>query len=184
MKLLKSLLPAFCILSCSQSLVTGTVIRETLEPPSTPGNAYSGTFFVTPSEPIWALGVGNDLINDTSISGIAFIDGLEANDHWVSALISKASWELGLSLIRSVPLAQVLRPRSLSIHQACPGNGVAAHLSHFTGSQKQAKTPAIHWPSCSPEQSMMPSSFSRLDRTPRLRRSAVQLAAPSPLVKP
>lgn len=70
-----------------------TTIDEVLEPPANPGNAWSGTFVVTPSEPLWAFGVGNDGIQDTSISGISSIDGLEARDHWISALISRASWE-------------------------------------------------------------------------------------------
>jgi len=71
-------------------------IREVLVPPATPGNSYSGTFFVTPTTlPVWAFGVGNPEINDTSISGIASIDGLDASDHWISSLISRASWENG-----------------------------------------------------------------------------------------
>jgi len=72
-----------------------TTIDEVLEPPGTPGNAWSGTFIVTPSETLWAFGVANDQIQDTSISGIASIDGLEANDHWISALISRTGWDNG-----------------------------------------------------------------------------------------
>jgi len=72
-----------------------TTIRELLEPPSVPGNAYRGTFFVTPTEAIWAFGVGNDSIQDTSISGIDSIDGAPANDHWISALISRGNWSDG-----------------------------------------------------------------------------------------
>jgi hypothetical protein len=77
------------------SVASATTIREVLEAPATPGNAWSGTFFITPSEPVWAFGVGNDAIQDTSISGIAFIDGLEANDHWISSLIHRSSWDAG-----------------------------------------------------------------------------------------
>ena len=53
------------------SSASATSIIEVLEPPSTPGNAYTGTFLITPSESTWAFGVGNDDIQDTSISGIA-----------------------------------------------------------------------------------------------------------------
>ena len=54
--------------------------------------SFNGTFIVTPSQPIWGFGVGNDAIEDTSISGIKFIDGLEANDHWISSIITKNTW--------------------------------------------------------------------------------------------
>lgn len=72
-----------------------TTITEVLTPPSSPGSSWTGTFIVTPSEPLFAFGVGNPAIDDTSISGIASIDGLDANDHWISSLISRAGWESG-----------------------------------------------------------------------------------------
>jgi hypothetical protein len=79
----------------SAGIADGAMINEILEPPATPGNAWMGTFEVTPTTDLWAFGVGNDLIQDTSISGVSFIDGLKARDHWVSSLISRTSWEAG-----------------------------------------------------------------------------------------
>lgn len=76
---------------------SATTINEVLVPPSTPGNAWNGTFEITPSQPLWAFGVGNDLTQDTSISGISFIDGLKARDHWISSLISRTSWNNGFN---------------------------------------------------------------------------------------
>lgn len=69
-----------------------TSILEVLDPGS-----FNGTFVITPSVETWAFGVGNENIEDTSISGIRFIDGLEANDHWVSRLISRSSWDGGVN---------------------------------------------------------------------------------------
>ena len=83
---------AVSMIALAPATSTATTINEVLEPPATPGNAFSGTFLITPTTPTWAFGVGNDDIQDTSISGIASIDGLEANDHWVSAIISKNTW--------------------------------------------------------------------------------------------
>ncbi len=99
---------------CVPVAVTATTIHEVLEPPPSPGSAYRGTFFVTPSEPTWAFGVGNDLIEDTSISGTAFIDGFEANDHWVSSLISRASWVAGFNFDSIRPIG-ASPPSSFSI---------------------------------------------------------------------
>ncbi|MCB9785025.1 MAG: PEP-CTERM sorting domain-containing protein [Candidatus Omnitrophica bacterium] len=93
---------------------SSTTIREVLAPPSTPGNSYDGTFYITPSVETWAFGVGNDAIEDTSISGIASIDGLEANDHWISALISKTSWEAGFDFDSIRPIGADA-PSSFSI---------------------------------------------------------------------
>lgn len=86
-----------------------TAIDEVLEPGS-----FNGTFVITPSQPVWAFGVGNDAIEDTSISGIKFIDGLEANDHWVSALISKNGWDMGFSFDSGRPIGAT-PPSSFSI---------------------------------------------------------------------
>ena len=85
---------AMCIMSLTGHAMA-TTINEVLVPPDTPGNAWSGTFEITPSEPIWAFGVGNAGIQDTSISGISFIDGLRARDHWISSLIARSAWDLG-----------------------------------------------------------------------------------------
>jgi len=73
------------------SMLSGTSGATTIEEILDPGS-FNGTFLITPSQPIWAFGVGNDSIEDTSISGIKFIDGLEANDHWVSSIITKNTW--------------------------------------------------------------------------------------------
>ena len=81
-------LPLIILLVSTLSGVSGaTSIDEVLDPGS-----FNGTFVITPSQPVWAFGVGNDAIEDTSISGIKFIDGLEAKDHWVSSIITKNSW--------------------------------------------------------------------------------------------
>lgn len=85
-------LAAVIALAFTAPQATATEIIELVEPPSPSGN-IAGTFLITPSTPTWAFGVGNDEIQDTSISGIASIDGLEANDHWVSSLISRNTWE-------------------------------------------------------------------------------------------
>jgi len=77
------------------SSASATVIDEYLGVPSQPGNAIPGTFLITPSAPVWAFGVGNDGIQDTSISGIASINGLPAKDYWISTLISQAAWSVG-----------------------------------------------------------------------------------------
>lgn len=94
-----------------------TTIDEVLEPPSTPGNSWRGTFIVTPSEPLWAFGVGNPAIEDTSISGIVEIDGLDANDHWVSSLIARSSWENGYSFDSIRPIGAT-PPSSFSMDTA------------------------------------------------------------------
>ncbi|WP_169977739.1 PEP-CTERM sorting domain-containing protein [Tautonia rosea] len=91
-----------------------TQIREVLVPPDNPGNAYTGTFYITPSMTTWAFGVGNDLIQDTAISGISSIDGLSARDHWISALIAKESWELGFDFDSIRPIGAT-PPSSFSI---------------------------------------------------------------------
>jgi hypothetical protein len=106
----------FAILVAGWSVrpASATTIREQLDPPSNPGNAFSGTFFVTPSEPVWAFGVGNSAIEDTSISGISSIDGLEANDHWISALISSSSWSAGFDFDSISPIG-ASPPSSFSI---------------------------------------------------------------------
>jgi len=94
-----------------------TAIEEVLEPPATPGNAWGGTFRVTPSQPLWAFGVGNDGIQDTSISGIASIAGLEANDHWISALISQAAWAGGFDFDSIRPIGAT-PPSSFAVDTA------------------------------------------------------------------
>jgi hypothetical protein len=114
MTTLKSLLIAAFLVMLVPEALTATVINEILVPPSTPGNAYGGTFFITPSEPTWAFGVGNDEIQDTSISGIASIDGLEANDHWISSLISRTSWDNGFNFDSIRPIG-ASPPSSFSI---------------------------------------------------------------------
>ena len=91
-----------------------TTINEVLVAPANPGNAWSGTFFVTPSQPLWAFGVGNDAIQDTSISGIASIDGLAAKDHWISSLISRTSWENAFNFDSIRPIGAT-PPSSFSI---------------------------------------------------------------------
>jgi len=114
MKALVSLLLAVPVLVLTPERSSATLLNEVLEPPSTPGNAYKGTFRITPSAPTWAFGVGNDAIQDTSISGIASIDGLEANDHWISALISQASWISGFNFDSIRPIGAT-PPSSFSI---------------------------------------------------------------------
>lgn len=84
------------LLACVASFVVPTAsqatqIIELLEP--TGGGNFSGTFLITPSTETWAFGVGNDSIQDTSISGVRFIDGLRARDHWVSSIITRNEWE-------------------------------------------------------------------------------------------
>ncbi len=108
------LISLFSIVALAAIPAHATTIREVLVPPSNPGNAFSGTFFITPSVATWAFGVGNDAIQDTSISGIAFIDGLEANDHWISALIHKTSWEAGFNFDSIRPIGADA-PSSFSI---------------------------------------------------------------------
>ena len=91
MKHLGTALLSLVLVVAAQGASRATVIDEVLEPPEMAGNAWKGTFLITPSTPTWAFGVANDNIQDTSISGISFIDGLEAGDHWISALISRSS---------------------------------------------------------------------------------------------
>jgi hypothetical protein len=110
---LPALLGVLAFLSVAGS-EAATSIVEVLEPPANPGNAYSGTFFITPSEPTWAFGVGNDAIQDTSISGISSIDGLEASDHWISSLISRNSWDSGFNFDSIRPIG-ASPPSSFSI---------------------------------------------------------------------
>ena len=55
-----------------------------------------------------------DPIQDTSISGIASIDGLEANNHWISALISRSSWDNGFDFDSIRPIG-ASAPSSFSI---------------------------------------------------------------------
>jgi hypothetical protein len=93
---------------------SASVIIEDLEPPSTPGNAFIGTFRITPSEPIWAFGVGNDAIVDTSISGVSKIDGLDASDHWISALIPRTAWIDGFDFDSIRPIGAT-SPSSFSV---------------------------------------------------------------------
>ncbi len=104
----------FFAMMLSASNSSGGVIREVLEPPPAPGYSYSGTFFIMPSQPVWAFGVGNDLIQDTSISGISYIDGLKASDHWISALISKTSWSSGFNFDSIRPIGAT-SPSSFAI---------------------------------------------------------------------
>lgn len=93
---------------------TATQIDEILEPPATPGNAYSGTFVITPSETIWAFGVAADGVQDTSISGVAEIDGLDAGDHWISSLVSRDAWDGGFDFDSIRPIGAT-PPSSFSI---------------------------------------------------------------------
>ncbi len=97
--------PAMIFVStvCAEAgIIGGGKIIEELEPPSTPGNSYSGTFRITPSMETWAFGVGNGKINDTSVSG--FIDGRLARRHWVPALISRQDWNNGFDFNRVRPI--------------------------------------------------------------------------------
>jgi hypothetical protein len=87
MTILRALPLAIFLLSMLSGVSGATSIAEVLDPGS-----FNGTFVITPSQPVWAFGVGNDAIEDTSISGIKFIDGLEANDHWISSIITKNAW--------------------------------------------------------------------------------------------
>lgn len=87
---------------------SATSIVEVFGPPG------GGRFLITPSASVWAFGVGNDALEDTSISGISFIDGLEANDHWVSALISRTGWEAGVNFDSIRPIGAT-PPSSFSI---------------------------------------------------------------------
>jgi hypothetical protein len=93
---------------------SASVIIEDLEPPSTPGNSFTGTFRITPSEPIWAFGVANDAIEDTSISGVSTIDGLKASDHWISALIARTNWDAGFDF-NSIRPSGATPPSSFAI---------------------------------------------------------------------
>ncbi len=113
----RCLLLSLCLLFLTSGRTMGTTIMEVLEPPSSPGSSYRGTFIITPSEPTWAFGVGNDSIEDTSVSGIASIDGLEANDHWVSALISRTSWDQGFNFDSIRPIGAT-PPSSFAIDTA------------------------------------------------------------------
>jgi hypothetical protein len=82
-----------------------------------PGGNISGTFLITPSIETWAFGVGNPDINDTSISGISFIDGLRARDHWISSLIFRTSWEVGYNFDSIRPIGAT-PPSSFSMDTA------------------------------------------------------------------
>ncbi len=90
---LRTLLLALPLVLAVSSSAHATSIVEVIE--VQPGGNISGTFLITPSVETWAFGVGNPSINDSSISGISFIDGLQARDHWISSLISRTSWEAG-----------------------------------------------------------------------------------------
>jgi hypothetical protein len=108
------LLPLLILVAPAASAAT---IEEVLVPPAVPGSAFSGTFLITPSDSVWAFGVGNDSIVDTSISGIRFIDGLPAGDHWVSTLIPRSGgggWEDGYDFDAISPI-DATPPSSFSI---------------------------------------------------------------------
>jgi|GEM_PF-7059789 len=111
---LKSSAPVILAVLFLPGLLSGTVIREVLVPPSTPGNAFSGTFFITPSVDTWAFGVGNPAINDTTISGVSSVNGLDASDHWISALISRNDWDSGFNFDSIRPIGATA-PSSFSI---------------------------------------------------------------------
>ncbi len=102
------------ILFCFVATQAGaTVILEEIE--TNPNGNISGTFLITPSTSLWAFGVGNDAIEDTSISGISDLaPGIEANDHWVSRLISRSSWESGVDWNSIRPIGAT-PPSSFSI---------------------------------------------------------------------
>jgi hypothetical protein len=108
-------LPALVLLAVTApGFLSATVIREVFDPPPAPGNSLGGTFFITPTVETWAFGVGNEAINDTSISGVRFINGLEANDHWISSLISRDSWDSGFNFDSIRPIGAA-PPSSFSI---------------------------------------------------------------------
>jgi len=113
MKILKSLLLALSVVVLAPGISSATTIVEELEPPTSSGN-IQGTFLITPSAPVWAFGVGNDAIDDTSISGISYIDGLRASKHWISALISRTSWDSGFDFDSIRPIGATT-PSSFSI---------------------------------------------------------------------
>ncbi|QEG34455.1 hypothetical protein [Bythopirellula goksoeyrii] len=112
--LLKAVICTLTTWGLAPNFSTATTIDEVLVPPSTPGNSYTGTFFITPSQATWAFGVANDAIEDTSVSGISSIDGLEANDHWVSAIIARSDWDNGFNFDSIRPIGAT-PPSSFSI---------------------------------------------------------------------
>lgn len=94
---------AALLLTCCFSFgATATVIEEILEAPSVPGNAWSGTFVVTPDETLWAFGVGTSKAQDTSVSGT--ILGQRSSRHWVPRLISRDSWDNGVNWEAARPI--------------------------------------------------------------------------------
>ena len=103
-----------CGLAFLAASADATEIQEVLTPPATPGNAYTGTFIITPSISTWAFGVGNPNIEDTSISGIKSINGLPAKDHWISSLISRSTWDAGYDFDSIRPIGAT-SPSSFSI---------------------------------------------------------------------
>ena len=108
MKIRKLLLLVSLMFTLAPGMSNADTIREEF-------SAGSGTFFITPStDPVWAFGVGNPDIDDTSISGISFIDGLKANKHWVSALISSGDWANGFNFDSIRPIGAT-SPSSFSI---------------------------------------------------------------------
>lgn len=58
--------------------------------------------------------MGNDAIEDTAISGISSIDGLEANDHWITALIAREDWDNGYDFDSIGPIGAT-PPSSFSV---------------------------------------------------------------------
>jgi hypothetical protein len=111
----KALVGVFLIGGLAPATAGATQIVEQLV--ASGPNTFSGTFLITPSTPTWAFGVGNDDAEDTSISGIAYIDGLEANDHWISSIISRASWESGFNFDSIRPIGATA-PSSFAIDTA------------------------------------------------------------------
>lgn len=107
------LLLTLCLIAMAGTASATTVIEQ-FEPSATPGNDGTGTYLITPTEKIWAFGVGNDNASDTSISGIAFIDGLRASRHWISKIISRSTWEAGVNWEASRPIG-ASPPSSFSI---------------------------------------------------------------------
>lgn len=101
----------FQLLAIAVASLAGTASATTIDEVLSPGG---GTFLITPSATVWAFGVGNDAIEDTSISGIAFIDGLDAGDHWISRLITRSGWENGVDFDAIRPIGAT-PPSSFSI---------------------------------------------------------------------
>ena len=110
---LRSLALALTIIPFLAAAAGATSIVEQIE--INPGGNISGTFLITPSTTLWAFGVGNDDIQDTSISGISDLaPGVEANDHWVSRLITRSGWESGVNWDAIRPIGAT-PPSSFSI---------------------------------------------------------------------